>query len=324
MLTRRHFALAALAGSALPWLRSQAATEAHAGHPRRSSTVRGVRLGLITGSLNPLPVEPGVDPIDVIIRECIELNADNVELVDVGGEMPPAVINGGRYGQVPDSITPEYTRTRAVLREWRIKRPLDRFHEVRRRFDAAGLNLFSYVWTVADDYTPEEIDAGFKQLQALGVRVFCTNQTRATMGPALVPFAERYGIHPAWHPHDQVEDPRAVASAESLEKLLAMSPSFRVNLDIGHFTAGNQDAVAFLRKHHQRITHLHIKDRKRNHGPNVQLGTGDTPITACLKMVSEQHWPIYALLEREYRDAPGDAVAQTRWQMEYMKKVLNS
>jgi len=324
VLTRRHFALLALAGVALPVMRNQAATEPQGPPTRRSSTVRGVKLGLITGSLNPLPFQPGVDPIDVIIRECIELNADNVELVDVGGETPPALINAGRFGQVPDTVTAEYLRTREVLRRWRIQRPLDRFHQVRSKFDAAGLNLFSYVWTVSDDCTSEEIDAGFRQLRALGVRMFCTNQTRATMGPALVPFAERYGIHPAWHPHDQIEDPRAVASAESLEKLLALSPSFRVNLDIGHFTAGDQDAVGFLEKHHARITHLHIKDRRRNHGPNVQLGTGDTPIATCLKLLRDHHWPIYAILEREYRDAPGSAMEQTRWQMNYMQQVLDS
>jgi sugar phosphate isomerase/epimerase len=95
-----------------------------------------------------------------------------------------------------------------------------------------------------------------------------------------------------------------------------------VNLDIGHFTAGDQDAVEFLRNHHERITHLHIKDRKHNHGPNVQLGTGDTPIAACLRLIRDRRWPIYAILEREYREAPGDAVEQTRWQMNYMKRVL--
>jgi sugar phosphate isomerase/epimerase len=41
---------------------------------------------------------------------------------------------------------------------------------------------------------------------------------------------------------------------------------FAINLDIGHFTAGNNDAVDFLRKHHDRITHIHIKDRKRTAG----------------------------------------------------------
>ena len=62
-----------------------------------------------------------------------------------------------------------------------------------------------------------------------------------------------------------------------------------VNLDIGLYTAGNNDAVAFLKKHHDRISHLHIKDRKRNHGPNVQLGEGDTPIKQSLALIRDNH-----------------------------------
>jgi len=105
---------------------------------------------------------------------------------------------------------------------------------------------------------------------------------------------------------------------------LSMSKSFVINLDIGHYTAGNNDAAAFLRKHHDRITHLHIKDRKKNQGPNVQLGTGDTPIQNCLTFIRDNRYPIICLLEREYRDGPGTPVEETKWQMDYMKKILES
>lgn len=107
----------------------------------------------------------GQGPIDVIIEQCVATGAANIELVSVGGPQPPQVVDGGRLGQAPDAFTPEYRRTREVLRQWRIDQPLDRFREVRKKIDDAGLNLFSYVWTVADDGTDAEIDATFKQLQ---------------------------------------------------------------------------------------------------------------------------------------------------------------
>ena len=318
MHSRREFlkgSLSALALSAIPPAASSAA--------RLDSTVRGVKVGLITGSLNPLPTIPGRDPIDIIIEQCIQLGAANVELVNVMMLNEPQVVNGGRFGQPPDKITPEYLESREKLRQFRLALPLDRFREVRKKFDSAGLNLFSYVMTIGDDFTDPEIEAVFRQMQALKINLFTTNQTRVGMGPRIAPFAEKYKIRPAWHPHAMVEDPNEVATAESMEKLLGMSKSFVINLDIGHYTAGNNDAVAFLRKHHDRITHLHIKDRQRNQGPNVQLGTGDTPIKECLTLIRDSHYPIICLLEREYR-GPGSPVEETRWQMEYVKKILES
>ena len=288
---------------------------------------RGVKVGLITGSLNPLPERPGVDPIDIIIEQCRELDVTDVELVTVYPEDQPEVVDfmdraAGRFGQPPPTRTPAYIETREQLRQWRLNAPLDRFVEVRGKFEQAGMNLFSYVQTIDDDMADDEMDAVFKQMQALGVSMFTTNQTRVGMGPRIAPFSERYGIKAAWHPHDKIDDPNEVATFESMEKLLGMSDAFVINLDIGHFTAGNGDAVGFLQKHHERITHLHIKDRLRNHGPRVMLGTGDTPIKECAILVRDNRWPIMLIDEREYRDAPGTPVEQTRWELNYLRDIL--
>ena len=60
-------------------------------------------MGLITGSLNPLPENTGRDPIDVIIEQCLALGAANIELVTVFPQGAPQIVNGGRFGQPPGS-----------------------------------------------------------------------------------------------------------------------------------------------------------------------------------------------------------------------------
>ena len=137
-----------------------------------------------------------------------------------------------------------------------------------------------------------------------------------------MPFVEKYKIRPSFHTHAEVEDPNEIASVESLQKLLNMSKDFRVCLDIGHFTAGNNDAVAYLREHHDRITHIHVKDRKRNEGPNVEWGTGDTPIKECLTDDSRQQVADLcfhrARVHGDARTGGGDAGAI----FDYMKEAL--
>jgi sugar phosphate isomerase/epimerase len=316
MLSRRDFGKAAVAGAALSAMGGMAW-----GATKVDSIVRGVKLGLITGSLNPLAPPPGMERLDLVIQQSVACKAGYIELANSVIEPLGPTMNRG--GQVPAVITPEYTADREKMRQWRLNAPLDLFRSIRKKFDDAGLTLFSYVMTFSDDTKDDEIDACFKQMQALGVKVFCTNQTRSSFGPRLIPFAAKYKISPGWHTHDKSEDPNEVASAESLEKLIAMSPDFRINLDIGHFTAGNQDAVAFLKKHHDKVTHIHVKDRKRNHGLNVAFGDGDTPIKPVLRLIRDNKWPIIAVIEREFT-GPGTSLEETAKDIAYMRAALES
>src|SRR5438046_9423568 len=83
---------------------------------------------------------------------------------------------------------------------------------------------------------------------------------------------------------------------------MQMSKYFKINLDIGHFTAAGFDAVPFIRDHHADITNLHIKDMKRGVPESyVPWGGGDTPIRDVLQMLTKERWPIPAYTEYEYR-----------------------
>ena len=94
-----------------------------------------------------------------------------------------------------------------------------------------------------------------------------------------------------------------------------------INLDIGHFTAANFDALDYLDKHHDRIVSLHIKDRQRDQGPNVPFGEGDTPIVAVLQRLRDRKWDIPAQIEYEYKGA--DAVDRSEAVFDYCRAVLN-
>jgi sugar phosphate isomerase/epimerase len=341
MYTRRDFGKVALAGLSVagtPLTRS--AVAATAAPEALQSEVRGVKLGLITGSLGtggggggrgpasgsagaPVTPPPAMS-VDMLVQSCAAVGFANIEYSGPTVGMP-RLVDSVNFGQPPSPITPAYANSRDAVRQWRLSTPLDPFYEARKKFKNAGLNWFSGVNTISDDCTDAEIDAMFKQMKAMGVDRFCTNQTRVSQGPRMVEFANKYDIQPAWHTHDKYEDPNEVASRESLEKLMSMSPRYWINLDIGHYTAGNQDPVAFIRDHHDRISHLHVKDRKKDHGPNVAWGTGDTPIVECLKLIRDNKYPIVVLIEREYHGPnDGTPVEETRKDMDYMIKALNS
>jgi sugar phosphate isomerase/epimerase len=282
-----------------------------------NSTVSGVRLGAISYCFRGLPRTPDTDYIDTIIQACLDCGVGYVELTSPMVEPPTTLPGGGRVP--PDS--PENRKAREEVRKWRLSAPAARFKEIRKKFDDAGISLFAYVMTFAEDFTDDEIEAVFLQTRALGVGIIGTNQTTVGMGPKLVPYAEKHKVDLSFHNHAKAEDPNEVASPQSFEKLFGMSKHFKANLDVGHFVAGNQDPIAFIEQHHDRITHLHMKDRKRNDGPNMAWGEGETPIKQVLTLVKEKHYPIYCIVEYEYKGT-GTPIEETKKCMNYMKQAL--
>ena len=314
--SRRQFTQFALSAMTLPLARRLRAQSA----PQDSATVRGVKIGAITGVYGPFNASAGQDVIDVVIARSLEGAIGHVELVN--SLLEPRVTGGGIGGQAPATTTAEYQQTREALRQWRLSTPLDQFRQIRRKFDAAGLDLYSFVMTVGDDFTDPEIDAVFKQMQALGVDKFCTNQTRVGMGPRMAPFAEKYKIKPAFHTHALVNDPNEIASPASLDKVLGMSTLFMVNLDIGHFARGGNDPFAYLKAHHDRITHLHIRDQKKDGSP-ANVGDGDLQVADILKTIRDNRWPIACVLEQG-RTGFDSTVMATKANLDYMRRALES
>ena len=312
MLTRREFGVAT-AGAITGAL---AATRVGAGETQ----INGVSVGAISYCFRSIPRPAAGDYMDTLIDAFHQTGVGLCELESARVEPEPAIAGGGR---VPATITPDYTKRREELRQWRLTTPPTRFDEIRRKFTRADIGLFGYVVTFSDDFTDAEIERSFQCAKALGAGVIGTNQTRVPMGPRLAPFAEKYGIALGWHNHANVTDATEVASVESYERLFAMSPRFKANLDIGHFVAGNNDPVAFIRKHHDRISHLHLKDRRRDNGPNRPWGQGDTPIAGVLRLLKSEKFPIVAVIEYEYM-GEASAIDEVRKCKRFIEQALTS
>ncbi|MER3429337.1 MAG: sugar phosphate isomerase/epimerase [Pyrinomonas sp.] len=273
-----------------------------AGLRRINSRFRGVTLGAQSYSFRDMKLDEMLDAMREIGLGSCELWAGHVEPVEL------------QIRAYTDA------KAREELRRWRLQTPLGFFRDVRRKFERAGIEINAYNYSMRDDFTNEELEVGFRQARALGVRVL-TSSSNVSMAQRIDSMARRHRMVVGMHNHSRIL-PDEFATPESFMRALKGTRNIRINLDIGHFVAANFDPLPFIREHHARIVTLHIKDRKRNQGPNVPFGTGDTPIRETLLLLRDNKWGIPANIEYEYKGA--DTRAEVRRCFEYCKQILLS
>ncbi len=269
--------------------------------PMIDSVVRGVQIGAQSYSFRDRPLDAAIEAYRTVgLGEC-ELYAGHVE--------------------------PSEDKTkREALRQWRLTTPLSHFHEIREKFDNAGVLLYAYNYSFRKDFTDPEIERGFQMAQAMGLK-YITSSANVSVAPRVDVYAKKYMIMVGFHGHDDTKNPDEFSTPETFAHAMkGASPYLGVNLDIGHFVAAGFDPVAYIREHHARIVTLHIKDRKKNHGPNEPFGQGDTPIADVLRLLRDEHWKIPANIEYEYNEEIKglDTIAEMKKCYEYCRKALET
>lgn len=217
-------------------------------------------------------------------------------------------------------------KNREALRKWRLEAPLSLFHDVRGKFDKAGVKLYAYNYSFNKHMTDAEFDRGFQFAQALGAS-HITASSQVSIARKVDEYAKKYKIMVGFHGHDNTKDPDEFSTPDTFKRAMqGASEYIGINLDIGHFTAAGGDAVAYLGEQHAKIVTLHIKDRKKDHGANVPFGQGDTPIGAVLKALRDNHWKIPANIEYEYgEEMKGlDTIAEVKKCLAYCKKEIET
>jgi hypothetical protein len=316
MHTRRDFGRFALGSFALGTT-SLACLPVSMAWGAKSESVNGVRLGATTYSLRDLRRIPGRDNVDEVIKALqfsgvteVDLFSYNIEPAgpDTGpaAPPPPAAYPVTVHKWTPDEVAAATLALRNATREWRLNTPAVHYETIRGKFAIAGIGITAYTMNYGDDFTDGEIDATFRQAKTLGASSITSPGTAATI-KRLVPFAEKHRMN--------------VSLTDSSVVSALPSKYFKVNLDIGQFTASNGAPVAWIQENHEAIARITVKDRRRNRGRNEEFGEGDTPVLDVLRLVRDKKYPFPVLAEYEYLGL-GTPAEELKKCMDFMRSAL--
>lgn len=257
-----------------------------------NSRFGGVQIGVITYSYRSLP-----SSAEELLGYIVDSGISSIELM--GG---PAEQFARDYAQTHESGD-----------------PIAGFKALRKLYNDAGVNINIVKFgNIGDrEMSDELIDFYFRAAKALGAKGI-TRELSHDAAKRLGPMADEHEVVIAFHNHTQIT-PTTYDG-----KILSYGKYLGINLDIGHYVAGTGESpIPTIEKHHDRIISFHLKDRKKDDGPNTPWGEGDTPIAEVLRFVQENGYDIQGDIEVEYPiPSDSDAVKEVARCVEYCKNAL--
>ncbi|HEY9535245.1 MAG TPA: sugar phosphate isomerase/epimerase [Mucilaginibacter sp.] len=308
-ISRRHFiGTGALAATGAMFLSK--ASLAHSilkAGAKPNSVIAGVQIGVITYSFRSMP-----SSVEDLLKYCLACNINAIELM---GDAPEAYAGIPKHeqGQSRDD------HNKAVA-QWRATVSMDKFKEVRKMFNDAGVTIYAWKPSALDPHnTDEEIIYAFNAGKALGASHVTVELGDAAQTKRLGDLGAAHKMKIGYHAHTQ-------ATATIWDTALSQSKYNCINLDAGHYASGTSSSpVPFIEKYHDRIVSMHLKDRKYHDGPNEPWGQGDTPLVDILHVVRDRKYKFPVTIEQEYDIPKGsDAVAEVKKCRDFAEKVLKS
>ena len=183
---------------------------------------------------------------DEVLKNCVELGVSAVEL----RTQPVEAFLGLVKAEKGQDAT-------GLARKWRESVAVDRAKEFRKTWEDAGVLIEIVKVDGIFKMSDAELDYAFTLGKTLGARGLSTEISHSDEELKRVgSFADKHKMPIGYHGH-------ATTGPDLWEKAFALSEHNFANVDIGHFVAGDHGSpVPFITKYHDRITHVHIKDRK--------------------------------------------------------------
>ena len=268
-----------------------------------NSKFAGVEIGIIISPTNFRDIPLGADQI---LNNLVQLGISGIEMQDVRVES---------YAGAPAA-----TR-QAEIKQWRIAASMDKYRALHKLYRDAGVNIYAFrLATLNNSMTDQELAYFFNTAEALGARQITTElPTDTALTQRVGDYAAKRKIRIGYHNHTQVD-------FNSWDTALSQSKYNGINFDVGHFAAAvSQSPIPFIQKYHDRITCLHLKDRKfkTNGGQNMVWGQGDTPLKEILVLMKKEKYRFPAGIELEYRIPEGSTtMAEIAKCLEFCKEAL--
>jgi sugar phosphate isomerase/epimerase len=291
------------------------------GSKKPNSKVRGVQLGCTTYSYREMPHK-----VDDVIQYLLLAGINSIELRSVAEEdlgIPQIPLRP--QGLMTDKENDEYERlsneAREAQKKWRLSLPMERYADMRKKFNDAGITVHIAKFAPAS-WSDEEIDYAYTAAKILG-SYGITDEMTETACQRLGKFAEKHMSLAMFHTHGQVADP-----GFTFDKYLSYSPANRLNLDAGHyFGATGLHPNNVIEQYHNKIKSIHIKDKTgpKHSAPdtNKPFGQGETPIADILLLIRKEKWPINVDVEMEYPVPQGsDAAKEVAKCIDFMRNIL--
>jgi sugar phosphate isomerase/epimerase len=277
---------------------------------------------------------------DEILSRCVQLGVSGVELrmqpVELFLGSPDAAAGaargrgergagrgqgrggagGGRAALTPEQEAAQKAAAEAT-RKWRRSAPMGRVKDFRKKFDDAGVAIEIVKVDGIFGFTDDVVDYAFELAKNLGARAISTEISRDLAQTTRIgQFADKHKMMIGYHGH-------AETGPAQWQDAFARATHNGANLDIGHFVGGHKTSpIPFLKQHHDRITHIHVKDKTMGDA-NVPFGKGDTPIREALQVIRDNKWKIQATIEFEYDIPQGsDRMTELAKCLQYCKDAL--
>ena len=277
------------------------------------SVYGGIPLGVITFSYWHMPVG---------YLSCLKYVKDSglstIELMGYDLEVDA----GAPIWKLPWDQTTDEQAERAA---WRAKvEPEKLFADVRALYADHGVDIHILKPECNLDGRDAQTDKAAKALGATAM----TRELPNLKNPAavekglrrLAKFCDRYDIDIAFHNHTQL-------NATTYDgPLFDWSERFKINFDIAHYVAANEDdPLDFIRKYHDRLASIHVKDRttKAHKARTTPFGEGDTPLKEMFALLQKENWIVPCDIEMEYIIPVGsDAVGEVCRARRYCRSVI--